>query len=138
MLHASTVGKGHIHDVLQSGKKKIFDSSWCSGSHVTSFWEKCFSTSFCMDLLNVPLADPKDYGCLDLAYKKGVLRCSISSSRYTGPDRIYMSADMKTCHAPAACDGCDPIMGNLVPSEAWQKHCAHFDATLFRSAGKLM
>ena len=111
MLHLPTVGKGHIHDVLQSGKKKIFDSSWCSGSHVTSSWEKCSSTSLRIDSLNVPLAEPKDYGCPDLACKKGVVRCGISSSRYTGPNHIYKSAEMKTCHDTAACDGCDTILG---------------------------
>ena len=113
MLHLSTVGKGHIHDVLQSGKKKIFDSSWCSGSHVTSIWKKCNSTSLRLESLNVPFADPKDYRCPDIACKKGVVRCGISSSRYTGADRIYKSAEMETCLDSAACDECDTIMATF-------------------------
>ena len=70
MLHLPTVGKGHSHDVSQSGKRKIFDSSWCSGSHVTSFWERCSPTSPCIDLLNVPLADPKSIDALMLHARK--------------------------------------------------------------------
>ena len=113
MLHLPTVGKGHSHDVSQSGKRKIFGSSWCSGSHVTSFWEKCSPTSPCIDLLNVPLADPKEYRCPDVACKKRVVRCGISSCRYAGPDRIYKPAEFMADFDPPACDESNHIAGHL-------------------------